>query len=145
MRFHLHEDRWASILIAIAVIAYWADVRSLQTLRSDDVVGPVGFPSLITAITLILSGCLFARPQKDVTFAALSKLALGYWLILLLYTLAIPFLGFGLSTAIFLGVLLYALDVKPVPLTIAVMLITGGIFLVFNYFLGLKLTLGPWG
>jgi hypothetical protein len=141
----LKEDQVVAIILAVLTAVYWADIRSLATLRSDDPVGPTGFPTIISISSFILCACLFARPQKDMAPIEHGKTALWYWFLLFLYVIGIPYAGFVVSTAIFLTATLYSLRIRPVPLAISVVLITGISYLVFHYIFDLKLTIGPWG
>lgn len=141
----IKEDRIVAIVMAIFTAIYWFDIRNLATLRSDDAVGPTGFPTVIALASFLLCGILFARPQTNLEPIEHGKTALWYWFMLFVYVLAIPYAGFALATAIFLACTLYCLGIHWRSLVISVAIITGVTVFVFNYVFGLKLTLGPWG
>jgi hypothetical protein len=141
----LKEDQVVAIILAVLTAVYWADIRSLATLRSDDPVGPTGFPTIISISSFVLCAILFVRPQKDMSPIEHGKTALWYWFLLFLYVLGIPYAGFVVSTAIFLAATLFSLRIRLVPLLISVVLITAASYLIFHYIFDLKLTIGPWG
>lgn len=140
----IKEDQIAAVFIALVTAIYWYDVRQLATLRSDDVVGPTGFPTVISIASFVLCGLLFARPQANLEPIEHVRTALWYWLLLFVYVVAIPYAGFMLSTAVFLSATLYCLGIRWRPLILAVAAITLSTLLLFNYVFGLKLTIGPW-
>jgi hypothetical protein len=141
----IKEDQVAALVVALVAAIYWYDIRQLATLRSDDAVGPTGFPTVIAISAFLLCGILFARPQDDLEPIEHVRTALWYWLLLFLYVVAIPYAGFGLATAVFLAATLYCLGIKWRPLATAVVLITVTTLVLFNHVFGLKLTIGPWG
>jgi hypothetical protein len=59
------EDRIVGILILIASSIYGWSAYEMTGLRSDDAVGPGGFPVLIAVAGIGLSAFLIARPGSE--------------------------------------------------------------------------------
>jgi putative tricarboxylic transport membrane protein len=66
-------------------------------------------------------------------------------LVMFAYALALPELGFGISTALAAAYLTWRLDSPPLQAILAGVLISGGLWVVFRLVLGLSLARGPLG
>ena len=61
------------------------------------------------------------------------------------YAYALPTAGFVVSTAVTAAYLSWRLGTPPLKAAIAGVVISVGIFVIFNLILGLSLARGPWG
>jgi hypothetical protein len=138
------EDRIVGILIFASCLAYGWGAWKVSGLRSDDFVGPSGFPALIAIAGVGLSCLLILKPSFE-SNEGLGGLVWAYWGAFLFYAAVMPLLGFGISSMIFLASTFLVLRAK-ISTTIAVSVIaTSVLLLVFGYLFDLRITFGPWG
>lgn len=154
-RLRLGAERIIALLCLGAVLLYGWGGSSLDTALQGDVIGPAVFPAVLTGFGILLCIVLFvngrpapapadATPHPDPVLPALVPAAL-----LLGYALVFEWLGFLLATAVFLTVAFrYLGHPRWSSALIYSLVFTGGIFLVFQVGLGIKLppgTLVPFG
>jgi putative tricarboxylic transport membrane protein len=113
-----------------------------------------GFFPLLAALTLTglaaaqLVGDLRKAPSTEASVeAAVSpRMALSVIAGLIAYTAALQWLGFLIATALLVGLILAVFGIRrPLAYVIAVALIAGGSYLLFDLALGLPLPAGPAG
>jgi hypothetical protein len=102
-----NEDRLVAVLIAVGTLLYTAALQELRGVPTDDVLGAVGYPTLLALGMFGLSAYLFARPPKVVESQSLKSSVWIHWGIFLLYTLLLPILGFIAGTLFFLAALFF--------------------------------------
>src|SRR5690606_28985454 len=117
--------------------------RIISELGSDDVVGPSGFPSLISLAGIGLGGWLFVRPDRDGGFAELRRPTWFYWLGFCLYALLIPWIGFGISPALFLSAVFMFLRTPALHAIMIAVAVSFGLWFVFARLLGVRIHLMP--
>jgi hypothetical protein len=131
------------VLVALGLIAI---VEALRL--KDDWQGAKLMPAVIGAVLVVLGVAHFrlreARaPWPDAASAARVLLIFGT---LALYVAALPGLGFLLSTALFVLVVIRTLGEFSWPRTaVATVLIAGSSHVVFKHWLGMALPIGPLG
>lgn len=140
----LDEDRVVALMIMGISAAYGLSARALGSLRSDDAVGPAGFPLLIAAGGLALGLALwFQRPSHE------PKERLGgrvwfYWLVFLGYAFAVHYAGFGLSTAVFLTLTFVILKVPSWRAVLVAVIVSAVLWAIFAKLLDVRLAIGFW-
>lgn len=140
----LDEDRIVALMILGISIAYGLSARALGSLRSDDAVGPAGFPLLIAAGGLGLGLALwFQRPSNEARESLGGRVWL-YWLVFLAYAFAVHYAGFGLSTAAFLALTFIILKVPSWRAVLVALIVSAVLWLVFAKLLQVRLAIGFW-
>jgi len=139
-----NEDRLVAVLIAVGTLLYTAALQELRGVPTDDVLGAVGYPTLLALGMFALSAYLFARPQKVVEGQSLKSPVWIHWGIFLLYTLLLPILGFIVGTLFFLAALFFLMggSLKQSITTAAISTIL--MFLLFEKGLDITLPAGFW-
>lgn len=145
MRHSLQEDRIVAAGLILLTAGYWSDVEHLETLRSDDAVGPAGFPALIAILMFALAAKLLIWPETKKDWVKITDSTWLKWVLFVLYTIALPLLGFPASTLLFLIALFVLLKIKWYK-TISTA-VTGAIviYAIFGILLNLRLPMTPWG
>ena len=139
------SDRVFGLIVAVLALAYIASARQIQTSFLSDPVGPRAFPMIIGAIAALSSMFLVFRPDPDPEWPALrtfGALAIAV-LVLVLYAYALKPLGFLLPTAIAAALLSYQISPRPRYAAIAGVCLSGGLFVIFKFALGLGLVPFP--
>lgn len=145
MRHWVQEDRIVAVGIILATAGYWTDVEHLDTLRSDDVVGPAGFPALIAILMFALAAKLLIWPEAGEHWPRIADRTWLKWSLFVLYTLSLPVFGFPASTLLFLFALLVLLKVAWQRALVVSSLGTGVLYFIFDVLLNLRLPIAPWG
>ncbi len=141
------SDRIFGLVVLMVALAYIAGATQIQTSFLTDPVGPKAFPILIGAVAALCALVLMVRPDPDPdwpawrTFAALA-LAVA---VLVGYAYALKPLGFLLPTAVCAAILSYQISPRPVPAILSGVGLSGGLFVLFKYALGLGLVALPPG
>jgi putative tricarboxylic transport membrane protein len=139
-------DRLLAVLfIAVLLVYGWDALRMSPTLAAD-VVGPGFFPKILVVAGFVLAILLLAKPRSEAgkkTNANLELAALAPLGLLIAYALAFEWVGFSLSTAVFLALTFRYLGSPTWRGAIAAsVVVTAVIVVVFEFVLDLKL---PWG
>ena len=137
----MKSDRIFGLVILITALAYIASALQIQTSFLSDPVGSKTFPILIGVTAAICALIIMFRPDADPewppsrTFVALA-IAVA---VLVAYAYALKPLGFLIPTFAASAVLSYQISPRPVPALIAGAALSGGLFVIFKYILGLGL------
>ena len=138
------RDRLPGLALILAGIASGLEATTFDVAFLTDPVGPKALP-LLVATVLVLSGVqTAARPKTDVqwpgpTSCVRSAASVAAFLV---YALALPWIGFVLSTALVLAALsgLFGAGLRTaVP---AAAIVAAGLWLLFVQLLGLPLPIG---
>jgi len=141
------SDRIFGLVMAVVALAYIASATQIQVSFLSDPVGPKTFPIIIGVVAAISSMFLVFRPDPEPewpaarTFGALAVAVT----VLVLYAYGLRPLGFLLPTAMAAAVLSYQIAPRPKYAAIAGVCLSGGLFLIFKYALGLGLVPFPQG
>lgn len=141
----MQSDRIFGLVAAVLALAYIVSANQTQISFLTDPVGPKGFPVLIGIIWAISAMFMVLRPDPQPqwpglrTFAALVFAAL----ILIGYAYALKPLGFLLPTAIVAGILSYQISPNPKNAVLTGVGLSGVLFAIFKYALGLSLVAVP--
>jgi hypothetical protein len=100
----LGADRIAALLFLLVFAAYGLAARGTRASLEADVVGPGFFPGIIAVLGAGLALIMLIRPavKPDERAIEFDAVALTPAAILLVYVLSLPYLGFTVSTAVFL-------------------------------------------
>jgi putative tricarboxylic transport membrane protein len=140
----LDEDRVVALMIMAISAAYGLSARALGSLRSDDAVGPAGFPLLIAVGGLALGLSLwFQRPSQEPKERLGGRVWL-YWLVFLVYAFAVHYAGFAISTAVFLTLTFVILKVPSWRAALVAVIVSAVLWLIFAKLLDVRLAIGFW-
>lgn len=141
------SDRiFGAIGILVAVFFIWQATTIEESFISDPV-GPKTFPILVGAM-LGISGFVFIiSPDERPAWPTLGRLIEIFMaaLVMIAYAMALPEVGFVISTTLAAAYLSWRLGASALSAAIAGLLIAIGIFVIFKLILGLSLATGPWG
>ena len=137
----LASDRIFGLVVVLAALAYTAGATQIQTTFLSDPVGPKTFPMLVGAVGAICGLYCMFKPDAEPdwpgvrTLAAMAIAAV----VLILYALALPRLGFILPTVLAAGILSYQIEPRPLPALLTGIGLALGLYVIFRYALGLGL------
>ncbi|MCB9993180.1 MAG: tripartite tricarboxylate transporter TctB family protein [Hyphomicrobiaceae bacterium] len=130
----------------LAALFIWRATVIQESFMSD-AVGPKTFPIIIGTILGLASLYIFVRPDAEPVWPRLGGLIEIFMAIVVLvaYAIALPELGFAITTAIATAYLSWRLGSPVWQSVLAGLLTSGGLYLVFRVILGLSLARGPLG
>ncbi|MEZ5647326.1 MAG: tripartite tricarboxylate transporter TctB family protein [Burkholderiaceae bacterium] len=141
------SDRiFGSTIVLLSILMVWA-TQLIEESFIQDPLGPKAFPIVIAAVMGLAGLFMILKPDAEPHWPGLVKLAelaatLG---VLVAYAQLLPVAGFVVSTALASAFLSWRLGATSRQATIGGVLISLGIYLVFQHVLGLNLAKGPWG
>ncbi|PKO61611.1 MAG: tripartite tricarboxylate transporter TctB family protein [Betaproteobacteria bacterium HGW-Betaproteobacteria-18] len=141
------SDRiFAVIVLAVALAMGWATTQ-IQESFIQDALGPKAFPMLIAVLMGVSAIVMFFKPDANPHWPGLYK-----WLellatagVLIAYAQLLPIAGFVLATACASAFLSWRLGGNARQSSIGGVLTAVGIFVLFQYGLGVNMAKGPWG
>lgn len=135
------SDRIFGLVLVVVALAYIASALQIQASFLSDPVGSKTFPILTGSIVAICGVVMILRPDPDPDWPDVRTfLHLGFAaLVLVAYAYALKPLGFLLPTALAAGLLAYQITPRAGLSALAGVALSGGLFLVFRYGLGLGL------
>jgi len=148
MKKVLTADRLAALVFMLLVLLYGWDASKLTASLQGDVIGPTFFPKILTVLGIVLGVLLFlqgapGKPEGASGESGSDFAALVPAVMLLVYVLSLEWLGFPLATVLFLAVAFRYLGHPGWPGAAGYsVVITGVVFVLFYFALGLKLPLG---
>ncbi|MEP3048121.1 MAG: tripartite tricarboxylate transporter TctB family protein [Roseibium sp.] len=141
------SDRIFGVVGLVLAFGYaWAALIIEESFLSD-AVGPKAFPLIIAAVLALSSLAIIAKPDASPDWPSLGRfmeVAMAV-LVMVLYAILLPELGFVFATALAATYLTWRLGSTPVSSVIAGSLTSVGIYVVFHLVLGLSLAKGPLG
>ena len=142
----LCEDRILALVLICGSLAYGFAALDMPGTNSGDTLGAAGLPLIIAGAGVLLGIWLFFEPGKGEDAPEGPKLRAGiFWCLILAYCLALPFVGFGASTFVFLCLAFLLLEARPVWAGVIAIVTTLSLWLLFVQALSLRLPAGPWG
>jgi len=143
----IRSDRILGLVTIVVALAYIASATQIQTSFLSDPVGPKTFPYIVGGIAVICGLFFLVKPDPDPewpparTWASLAVAMV----VLVLYAYALKPLGFLIPTALAAAVLSFQISPRAVPAALAGLGLSGGLFVVFKFLLGLGLVALPRG
>ncbi|MEP1934364.1 MAG: tripartite tricarboxylate transporter TctB family protein [Roseibium sp.] len=141
------SDRIFGVVGLVLAFGYaWAALIIEESFLSD-AVGPKAFPLIIAGVLALSSLAIIAKPDTAPDWPPLGRLmevAMAV-LVMILYAIMLPELGFVFATALAATYLTWRLGSTPVSSVIAGSLTSVGIYVIFHLVLGLSLAKGPLG
>jgi hypothetical protein len=101
-------------------------------------------PLLIAAVGVLASIVLLVRPDRHCGAADIGGKVWLYWLAIVVYVVAFPWLGFGISSFAFLVATFVILRVAVLRAVLLALVVTAALWLVFARLLDIELSLVPW-
>jgi putative tricarboxylic transport membrane protein len=141
------SDRiFAGIVLAVALAMGWATTQ-IQESFIQDALGPKAFPMLIAVLMAVSAVVMFFKPDADPHWPGLYKtLELAATAgVLMAYAQLLPIAGFVLATTCATAFLCWRLGANSRQSAQAGVLTAVGIFVLFQYVLGVNMAKGPWG
>ncbi len=141
------SDRILGVIgLCLAIFFAWA-ASIIQESFLTDAVGPKMFPYIIAAVAALASVYFILRPDADPEWPGLGRLAeIGAAAVVLcLYAIALPELGFLIATAFAATYLAWRLGSRPLEAVLTGLGTSVGIYVIFRLVLGLSLARGPFG
>lgn len=137
---------FAAVVMIVALAMAWAATQ-IQESFIQDPLGPKAFPILIAALMGITAMAMFVKPDANPRWPGLKKMfeMLGTAGVLVAYAYLLPIGGFVLTTALATAFLCARLGANVRQALVGGLGISVGIYLVFQWVLGIHLAKGPWG
>jgi putative tricarboxylic transport membrane protein len=141
------SDRIFGAVAMLVALGYVLSATQIQTSFMADPVGPRVFPIMIGCVAGLCGLILFVRPDPDPEWPGAGTWgALAVALVTLVaYAYALKPLGFLLPTALAAAVLSFQIEPRAGRAALAGVGLSGGLFVIFKYALGLGLLAVPRG
>lgn len=141
------SDRLFGVAVLIGSIAYFMAATNIPTGFLVDPVGPKLFPKLIAGVAVLCSLLIIIKPDDEPGWPdPLTWLRLLVALCTLIaYAYALKPLGFLLPTAIAAAILSFQIRSSLLTAVLTGIGLSGGLFMLFKYALGLSLFAVPRG
>lgn len=141
------SDRiFGSATIALSLLMMWA-TGLIEESFIQDPLGPKAFPLVIAGIMGLSGLVMLFKPDAEPHWPGMVKLAelVATVGVFVAYAEIMPKVGFVLSTAVATAFLVWRLGGTTRQSLIGGIVISVGIYAVFQHVLGLHLAKGPWG
>lgn len=135
------SDRLFGLIVLIASVAYFMAAANIQTSFLVDPVGPKLFPRMVSAVAALCALLIIIKPDEEPAWPGLAtwfRLLLAL-LVLIAYAYTLKPLGFLIPTAVAATVLSYQIQSRLLPALLTGIGLSGGLFLLFRFALGLSL------
>jgi putative tricarboxylic transport membrane protein len=141
------SDRVFGLVGLVIAIGYAWAALSIEESFLSDAVGPKAFPLIIAAVVGLSSVVIIIKPDAAPQWPSFGRFAeVGFAiLVLILYALLLPELGFVIATALAATYLTWRLGTAPIASIVSGSLTSLGIYVVFHQVLGLSLARGVFG
>ncbi len=141
------SDRiFAVVVLLFAALMAWAGTQ-IQESFIQDPLGPKAFPLLISGLMAVSGLVMFFKPDAEPHWPGLFKVLelMVTAAVLVIYAYALPVAGFVASTAVTTSFLSWRLGATWRQALMGGVLISLGIYVVFQHALSINLAKGPWG
>ncbi|MFZ5962207.1 tripartite tricarboxylate transporter TctB family protein [Thalassococcus sp. BH17M4-6] len=141
------SDRIFGVIGLLLAMGFAYAALQIQESFLSDAVGPKAFPLILATLLGLSSLAIILKPDPDPLWPALPRLLeiLFSVLVMVLYAIYLPELGFVVATAIAASYLTWRLGTAPLWSLVVGVSTSVGIYVVFHLILGLSLARGPWG
>jgi putative tricarboxylic transport membrane protein len=143
----MKSDRiFATIVLAASLGMMWATTRIEESFIQDPL-GPKSFPMLIAVLMAASAVVMYLKPDADPHWPGLYKFLelVATTGVLIAYAQLLPIAGFVLATTCASSFLTWRLGGTARQSAIGGVSTAVGIFLLFQYALGVNMAKGPWG
>jgi putative tricarboxylic transport membrane protein len=143
----IRSDRVFGLATIVVALGYILSATTIEQPIFPDPLGPTFFPYLIAAGAILASLTMILRPDAEPSWPAARSL-FGIALsvaVMVGYALTLKPLGFLIPTAVAAGMISYLIGPRVVPAILTGLGLSGGLFLIFKYALGLGLVAVPKG
>lgn len=143
----MKSDRiFAGIVLAMGLGMLWGTTQIEESFIQDPL-GPKAFPGLIAVLMAVSAVVMFFKPDADPHWPGLFKFLelLGTAGVMVVYAQVLPIAGFVLSTSVASAFLSWRLGANTRQSVVGGVLTAVGIFVLFQYGLGVNMAKGPWG
>ncbi len=143
----LRSDRIFGLVVILGALAYIVSAYQLQTSFLSDPMGSKAFPMILGGVAVLCGIVMLIKPDEETDWPrpmVLLKLAMAV-VVMIGYAYALKPLGFLIPTALAAGILSYQITPRPTFAVLAGLGLSGGLFLIFKYALGLGLVAFPKG
>ncbi|MDJ1006656.1 MAG: tripartite tricarboxylate transporter TctB family protein [Paracoccaceae bacterium] len=141
------SDRIFGLVVIVLALAYIASAFQIQTSFLTDPMGSKSFPVMLGSVAVLCGLVILVRPDEEPewpgTLPVLKLVAATVTMIG--YAYALKPLGFLIPTAIAAAILSWLISPRPTFAALAGIGLSGGLFLLFKYALGLGLVAWPKG
>ena len=133
-------------VLALSALMGWR-ATAIEESFIQDPLGPKAFPLLIIGLMALAAIVMMLKPDEEPHWPGLFKLAELFATVgvLAAYAKLLPEVGFILSTAVATTFLCWRLGANARQSVQGGVLTSLGIYLVFQFGLGINLAKGPWG
>lgn len=141
------SDRiFAAIVLLVALAMGW-ETTQIQESFIQDALGPKAFPMLIAVLMGVSAIVMFFKPDADPRWPGLYKFLelVATAGVLVAYAQLLPVTGFVLATGCASAFLSWRLGANARQSAQGGILTSVGIFVLFQYGLGVNMAKGPWG
>ncbi len=143
----ISSDRIFGLVVILGALAYIVSASQLQTSFLSDPMGSKSFPYILGGVAVLCGIIMVLKPDEEAEWPGplvFLKLALSV-IVMVAYAYSLKPLGFLIPTALAAGVLSYQINPAPRFAVLAGLGLSGGLFLIFKYALGLGLVPFPKG
>ncbi len=139
------SDRLFGLIVLIGSVAYFLAAANIPTSFLVDPVGPKLFPRMISAVAGLCALLIVIKPDEEPEWPVAGtwfRLAIAL-AVLVAYAYTLKPLGFLIPTAVAAGVLSYQIQARVVAAVLTGIGLSGGLFIIFKFALGLSLFAVP--
>lgn len=143
----MKSDRiFATVVLVAALGMAWATTQIEESFIQDPL-GPKAFPMLIAVLMAASAVVMFLKPDADPHWPGLYKFLelVATTGVLIAYAQLLPIVGFVLATTCASAFLTWRLGGTARQSAMGGVSTAVGIFLLFQYALGVNMAKGPWG
>jgi len=140
-------DRIFGLVVIVSALAYIAGAFQIQTSFLSDPMGSKTFPIMLGVIAILCGIVMAFKPDEEVEWPGAGPLLkiVAATVVMIGYAYALKPTGFLFSTAVAAGILSWLIAPRPVFAVLAGIGLSGGLFVIFKYALGLGLVAVPKG
>ena len=139
------SDRLFGLTAILVALGYIFSATSIQTSFLSDPVGPKSFPYAVGGLAVLAALAIVIKPDDDPEWPSLATFGrlLIAVMVLVGYAYTLTPLAFVIPTAVTAGLLSYQIRPRALPAALTGVGLSGGLFILFKFALGLGLYAFP--
>jgi len=139
------SDRLFGLTAILVALGYIFSATSIQTSFLSDPVGPKSFPYAVGGLAVLAALAIIIKPDDDPEWPSLATFGrlLIAVMVLVGYAYTLTPLAFVIPTAVTAGLLSYQIRPRALPAALTGVGLSGGLFILFKFALGLGLYAFP--